>query len=82
MKINLKLLACFLIMITGVINVYLVAVQLTPEEKCFYDDCDTGNQAVNEGELRFVSPITDKNILHSKTLFRNLITTCRKANTR
>ena len=42
-----------------------VLAEQTPGEDWFNDDSDLGIEDVNEGELIFIAPITDKSILHS-----------------
>jgi len=41
------------------------SAEQTPEEQWFYDDDELDIDDVNEGELTFVLPVNDKNILHS-----------------
>ena len=43
----------------------VVPTEQTPGEDWFNDDSDLSIEDVNEGELEFIAPITDKSILHS-----------------
>ena len=43
----------------------VVPTEQTPDEDWFDDDSDLSIEDVNEGELEFIAPITDKSILHS-----------------
>ena len=43
----------------------VVPTEQTPDEDWFNDNSDLSIEDVNEGELEFIAPITDKSILHS-----------------
>jgi hypothetical protein len=57
---------CAVLAIFNIDHVYgVVPVEQTPDEDWFDDDSDLSIEDVNEGELEFIAPITDKSILHS-----------------
>ena len=57
---------CLVLAAFSIGSVYgVVPAEQTPGEDWFNDDSDLDIEDVNEGELTFIAPITDKSILHS-----------------
>jgi len=46
----------------------VVPTEQTPGDDWFNDDSDLSIEDVNEGELAFIAPITDKSVLHSSSV--------------
>ena len=60
------LLLCAVLAAFNIDPVYaVVPTEQTPGDDWFNDDSDLSIEDVNEGELAFIAPITDKSILHS-----------------
>ena len=60
------LLLCAVLAAFNIGSVYAVeSTEQTPEEEWLNDDSELNIDDVNEGELAFVTPVTDKKILHS-----------------
>ena len=57
---------CAVLAVFNIDPVYgVVPTEQIPDENWFDDDSDLSIKDVNEGELIFIAPITDKSILHS-----------------
>jgi len=63
------LLLCAVLVAFNIDPVYaVVPTEQTPGDDWFNDDSDLSIADVNEGELAFIAPITDKSILHSRSV--------------
>ena len=63
------LLLCAVLAVFNIDPVYaVVSTEQTPGDDWFNDDSDLNIADVNEGELAFIAPITDKSILHSRSV--------------
>ena len=63
------LLLCAVLAAFNISPVYaVVPTEQTPGHDWFNENSDLSIEDVNEGELEFIAPITDKSILHSGSM--------------
>lgn len=63
------LLLCAVLVAFNIDPVYAgVPTEQTPGDDWFNDDSDLSIEDVNEGELAFIAPITDRSVLHSRSV--------------